>query len=196
MGHYFINDDNLKSEIKEFRVNLVGYEFKFKTDNGVFSKGELDFGTRLLLETILKEGVLTPDYFSTHHNENTHTSLNHQLAIINYLLRSFIQTDKTEYKDLALKYLSTIEKIGTDWIKENKDLYYQINAKGEFKGIDYTTLTLEDLLVTQGLLEEIGNKKSKVLDKLINSKYQYLKDINHNISSYLKNELKEGGYIE
>jgi len=147
-------------------------------------------------ETILKEGVLTPDYFSTHHNENTHTSLNHQLAIINYLLRSFIQTDKTEYKDLALKYLSTIEKIGTDWIKENKDLYYQINAKGEFKGIDYTTLTLEDLLVTQGLLEEIGNKKSKVLDKLINSKYQYLKDINHNISSYLKNELKEGGYIE
>jgi len=57
MGHYFINDDNLKSEIKEFRVNLVGYEFKFKTDNGVFSKGELDFGTRLLLETILKEDI-------------------------------------------------------------------------------------------------------------------------------------------
>lgn len=55
MGHYFINDENLKSEIKEFKINISDNLFKFKTDNGVFSKGELDFGTRLLIETVLKE---------------------------------------------------------------------------------------------------------------------------------------------
>ena len=57
MGHYFINDDNLKSEIKEFKININGCEFKFKTDNGVFSKGELDYGTEILIKTILKEDI-------------------------------------------------------------------------------------------------------------------------------------------
>ena len=57
MGHYFLNDDNLKSEIKEFKVIISNQEFIFKTDNGVFSKGELDYGTYLLLETVLKENI-------------------------------------------------------------------------------------------------------------------------------------------
>ena len=57
MGHYFINDENLKSEIKEFKTNISGSEFKFKTDNGVFSKGELDFGTKLLIDVVLKEDI-------------------------------------------------------------------------------------------------------------------------------------------
>lgn len=57
MGHYFINDENLKSEIKEFKTKFLNQEFKFKTDNGVFSKGELDFGTKLLIDTVLKEDI-------------------------------------------------------------------------------------------------------------------------------------------
>lgn len=57
MGHYFINDENLKSEIKEFKVKLLDKEFNFKTDNGVFSKGELDFGTELLIKTVIKENI-------------------------------------------------------------------------------------------------------------------------------------------
>ena len=54
MGHYFVNDDNLKSEIREFKINFLNQNFVFKTDNGVFSKGELDYGTYLLLTTVLK----------------------------------------------------------------------------------------------------------------------------------------------
>ncbi len=57
MGHYFINDENLKSEIQEFKVIINEKKFLFKTDNGVFSKGELDFGTRLLIDTVLKEDI-------------------------------------------------------------------------------------------------------------------------------------------
>lgn len=57
MGHYFLNDDNLKSEIRELKVIISNQEFIFKTDNGVFSKGELDYGTYLLLETVLKENI-------------------------------------------------------------------------------------------------------------------------------------------
>ena len=57
MGHYFINDDNLKSEIKEFSINVFDKTFIFKTDNGVFSKGELDFGTELLIKNVISENI-------------------------------------------------------------------------------------------------------------------------------------------
>ena len=54
MSHYFENDKNLVSEIKPFNVNINDINFTFNTDNGVFSKGELDFGTFLLIKNVLK----------------------------------------------------------------------------------------------------------------------------------------------
>lgn len=57
MGHYFINDENLKSEIKEFSFKIFDKNFIFKTDNGVFSKGELDFGTELLIKAVINEKI-------------------------------------------------------------------------------------------------------------------------------------------
>ena len=57
MSHYFINDQNLVSEIKPFNININGISFIFNTDNGVFSKGELDFGTNLLIKNVLKLNV-------------------------------------------------------------------------------------------------------------------------------------------
>ncbi len=38
--------------MRDFRTSILGYTFTFTTDNGVFSKDGLDFGTRLLLENI------------------------------------------------------------------------------------------------------------------------------------------------
>lgn len=50
MAHYFTNEKNLKSEIEKVIAEINGIPFYFYTDNGVFSKGELDFGTELLLK--------------------------------------------------------------------------------------------------------------------------------------------------
>lgn len=54
MAHYFTNENNIKSEIRT--INYINGDFSlvFNTDNGVFSKNHLDFGSRLLLETIIK----------------------------------------------------------------------------------------------------------------------------------------------
>jgi len=49
--HYFTNDENEKSNEKEFQVEVLGDTFNFVTDIGVFSKGELDEASRLLIET-------------------------------------------------------------------------------------------------------------------------------------------------
>lgn len=53
MSHYFENDNNLVSDIKPFNININGNSFTFNTDNGVFSKGELDYGTSLLIRNVL-----------------------------------------------------------------------------------------------------------------------------------------------
>ena len=57
MSQYFENDDSLKSNIKDFKININNNSFIFSTDNGVFSKGELDFGTNLLIKNVLKMDI-------------------------------------------------------------------------------------------------------------------------------------------
>ena len=52
MSHYFENDENIKSKERIIHVKIKNTELKFISDNGVFSKKGLDFGTRCLLENI------------------------------------------------------------------------------------------------------------------------------------------------
>lgn len=52
MEHYFTNNNNIKSNEKLHEVNIDDIQLKFISDNGVFSKKGLDFGTRTLLQTI------------------------------------------------------------------------------------------------------------------------------------------------
>lgn len=56
MNQYFNNNSNLESNIVENKVNINGFDYIFYTDNGVFNKKGLDFGTRLLLENINLNG--------------------------------------------------------------------------------------------------------------------------------------------
>ncbi len=51
MAQYFENV-NLKSNLNIIKVHVLGQEYSFYTDNGVFSKSKLDFGTRTLLENL------------------------------------------------------------------------------------------------------------------------------------------------
>lgn len=52
MSHYFENDSNVKSIEKLIDVKIKNDTLKFYVDNGIFSKNKLDYGTRLLLESI------------------------------------------------------------------------------------------------------------------------------------------------
>lgn len=52
MSHYFINDKNLKSNEKQIEVDIFNKKYPFYTDSGVFAKNYLDYGSRLLLETL------------------------------------------------------------------------------------------------------------------------------------------------
>ena len=56
MGQYFSNE-KLPSNVKKHKEFILGVEYSFFTDNGVFSKDGLDFGSRFLLECIPIEEV-------------------------------------------------------------------------------------------------------------------------------------------
>ena len=51
MSHYFTND-YVKSEEKEINIIVKNTKLTLLTDNGIFSKHGLDFGTRTLLESL------------------------------------------------------------------------------------------------------------------------------------------------
>lgn len=55
MGHYFTNQDALKTNQKIHHVSMMNHSFHFLTDHGVFSMKGLDFGSRLLIESVMKE---------------------------------------------------------------------------------------------------------------------------------------------
>lgn len=55
MSHYFINDESVKHNKKIIEAKYCDTTIKVYTDNGVFSKEHLDYGTKLLLTNFLKE---------------------------------------------------------------------------------------------------------------------------------------------
>jgi 16S rRNA (guanine1207-N2)-methyltransferase len=58
MDHYFTNNQNLKSEIREINFSYGKNDFIFLSDNGVFSKDKVDYGSFFLLDTFLKNSKL------------------------------------------------------------------------------------------------------------------------------------------
>ncbi|MCL1950869.1 MAG: class I SAM-dependent methyltransferase [Turicibacter sp.] len=49
--HYYTNNVDAASKEKVFEFPLRGFVMKFKTDIGVFSKNEVDFGSRVLIDS-------------------------------------------------------------------------------------------------------------------------------------------------
>lgn len=50
--HYYSNRPTTVEKMQEIKVNLRGKEYLFATNTGVFSKEQIDFGSRLLIETM------------------------------------------------------------------------------------------------------------------------------------------------
>ncbi|MCF7925149.1 MAG: methyltransferase [Candidatus Izimaplasma sp.] len=53
MAHYFSNDKDLKSNRKQVTIDINNIALTLYTDHGVFNKGYLDLGTKILLNTVI-----------------------------------------------------------------------------------------------------------------------------------------------
>ncbi len=52
MSHYYSSNPDVQSDEKLIEFNYKGTKYKFHTDNGVFSKSAVDFGSRTLIEAL------------------------------------------------------------------------------------------------------------------------------------------------
>ena len=60
MSHYYLNDETLAHDEQILDVTIKDVSLRLDTDRGVFSKGGLDYGTKVLLQAIhLPETVKT-----------------------------------------------------------------------------------------------------------------------------------------
>ena len=57
MEHYYTNNPTTESREKTINSTIANENFKFYTDNGVFSKESVDFGTKTMLESFSTEKV-------------------------------------------------------------------------------------------------------------------------------------------
>jgi len=55
MSHYFSEKQEVKSDRKIIKYEIENKKFEFVTDNGVFSKTKVDFGTDVMLKVFLRE---------------------------------------------------------------------------------------------------------------------------------------------
>ncbi|MYL72911.1 methyltransferase [Halobacillus litoralis] len=55
--HYYSKKTTTSSEETTWNFELLGHVFTFTTDNAVFSKKEVDFGSRFLIDTFQEPGV-------------------------------------------------------------------------------------------------------------------------------------------
>jgi 16S rRNA (guanine1207-N2)-methyltransferase len=50
--HYYSNQPSVAERLQEINVSLRGKTYRFMTNTGVFSKDQIDFGSKLLIETM------------------------------------------------------------------------------------------------------------------------------------------------
>ncbi|RFU68320.1 S-layer homology domain-containing protein [Peribacillus saganii] len=136
---------------------------------------------------------LIADYYAPG-SEKTHVSLNHALGEMRFLIETYQQTKEEKYHKTAREIQTAIEFLHPRWIREDGDLWYQVNGRMEFNGRDYPWLTLADLLLSQERFEEIGQARSKVFDEMIRSKTKYLVDTKQPIKGEIVQMLRDQGF--
>lgn len=139
-------------------------------------------------------GFLLFDYFVPGRETATHASLNHALAEMNYLLLAYLRTGNGAYLEVARGIRRGIEALGDRWIRDDGDLWYQVNPDLTFAGDDYLLLTLYDLLEAGRHWEAVGEPVGKAFRRLTAAKTAFLVEKGVALPPELQGQLRDGGF--
>ncbi|MFJ7977696.1 hypothetical protein ACIQZI_18685 [Peribacillus sp. NPDC096379] len=140
-------------------------------------------------------GYLIADYYAKG-SKKTHVSLNHALGEMRFLIETYKQTSDKRYYDTAMEIKHAVEDLYPDWMREDGDIWYQINGEMVFNGRDYPWLTLVDLLLSQELFEEVNIERSGIFDLMIESKLKYLDSIEQPLREDILELVQKQGFGE
>ncbi|MGE5704368.1 MAG: hypothetical protein ACM32O_17725 [Clostridia bacterium] len=122
-----------------------------------------------------QEGWLVEDYaHPTQKHRRTHSSLNHQLQEIKFLLEMYAETKQSSFHDHAMKLLFGVKNTTAKWKKADNDLHYAYLPNGRMGLADYPFLTYNDLWQTQRLLVRLYGQSDQDLTALMESKKMYM----------------------
>lgn len=137
------------------------------------------------------------DYYKSG-SAKTHSSLNHALGGMRFLIVAYEQTRDDKYLKPMRELKAGIENLYPRWVRTSGDykgdLWYQVNPDLTFAGNDYELLTLLDLLLNQEGLERIGMERSAIFDQMIRSKTTYLVNNNRPFINDVIKKLNEQGF--
>ncbi|WP_400162784.1 hypothetical protein ACAF76_004895 [Brevibacillus sp. TJ4] len=128
-----------------------------------------------------RPGWLVADYTGPNEHADTHVSLNHQLAELNFLYRFYSRFGREIDRELADLMLTGVVNLGEKWVRENGDLHYAYFPDGSFDRPDYPYLTYNDLLETQELYQELYGAEEATIARLLESKRNWM--IRNNVSN-------------
>lgn len=120
-------------------------------------------------------GLLVQDYGYEQGHIDTHVSLNHQLAELNFLYTMYQTTREEKYKNVADKMLKGIVDTQDQWVLSDNNLNYALHYTGTTNKMeDYPYLTYNDLINTKVLYKAIYGKENATVEYLIKCKKQWM----------------------
>ncbi|WP_163539680.1 hypothetical protein [Gracilibacillus sp. YIM 98692] len=124
----------------------------------------------------------------------THTSLNHALGGMNLLFDVHLDTSEEKYYEVANQIRKAIKATEDDWIRDDHDLWYEINTDFAYTGRDYPLLTLRDLLDAEYYWQTIHQTDEHIFSKLVRSKMKYLQNNEVELDEEIREKLKKANY--
>jgi len=109
MEHYFTNNPLTKSNRKKISFRFLTIEENFVSDNNVFSKDTLDFGSRLLIETIINEKI-----------DGKLLDLGCGIGVIGILLKKYIISLDVYMSDINQRAVDLAIINSADYMQNNK----------------------------------------------------------------------------
>lgn len=154
MRHYFITTEHSESDFFKFNADFEGVGFSFNSCDDVFSKDELDYGSLVLVKTILKN----KDLFS-----GSILDMCCGYGTIGILLNKFLQlpTDMCDINELAIK----LAKLN---VKENN-----VNIENVFVSDMWNNVTKKYNHIVSN--PPIKSGKSKLLE-FVDGSYNHLNE--------------------
>ena len=155
MSHYFSEVQDVKSVKKIINYEIKNEKFEFLTDNGVFSKTKVDFGTDVMLRTFLNENKKL---------ENIRIlDIGCGYGVVSVVVKRFFEKAKilsTDVNERALEL--TRENIQKNNRTDDEKSFFHLNKNGKFYCVIQTKHGAKS---TKKKLEELfGNCTTLVIE--------------------------------
>ncbi|WP_067140146.1 class I SAM-dependent methyltransferase [Oceanivirga salmonicida] len=115
MEHYFTKNPTVISEKKEISFNFMNENFKFITDNGIFSKDHVDDGSMLLLKYFMK---------SNEKDNFTMLDIGCGYGVVGIITKKILKSATITYTDINNRAIElTLENIKLNNVDNNCEVF-------------------------------------------------------------------------